>query len=54
MLEILKKHGIPASIAAAIVLAITIVPICYQWKYTKEQNARIAALEQKIEALQGK
>ena len=54
MMEILKKHGIPAGIAAAIVLAITFVPIMYQYKYTKEQNARIAALEEKIDALEAK
>ncbi len=45
MLELLKKHGISAGIAALIVLAITIVPIGYQWHFTKQQNARIAALE---------
>jgi hypothetical protein len=54
MLEILKKHGIPAAGASLIVLAITIVPIIYQYKYTVQQNARIAALEQKIAALEKK
>jgi hypothetical protein len=51
MLDLLKKHGIPAGIATLVVLALSIVPIGYQWKYTADQNARIAALEQKLEAL---
>lgn len=54
MMEILRKHGIPAGIASLIVLAITFVPIGYQWKYTKEQNARITALEAKLQALEAK
>ena len=54
MMEILKKHGIPAGIASLIVLAITFVPCYYQYKYTVEQNARITALEAKVASLQVK
>lgn len=54
MLELLKKHGIPAGLAALVVLAVTFVPIMYQYKYTKEQNARIAVLEQRLAALEKK
>lgn len=54
MMEILKKHGIPAGIASLIVLAITFVPCWYQYKYTVEQNARIAALEAKVASLEKK
>lgn len=54
MLEILKKAGLASGLASLIVLAITAVPIYYQYHYTKEQNARIAALEAKLEALQAK
>jgi hypothetical protein len=51
MLEILKKHGFSAGIASLVVLAITFVPIYYQYKYTREQNARIEALEAKVASL---
>lgn len=54
MLEILKKYGIPTATASVIVLAITFVPLYYQYKFTKQQNAKIAELEQKILALQTK
>jgi uncharacterized membrane protein YukC len=50
-MEILKKHGIPAGIATLLVLAITFVPVYYQYKYTREQNARITALEAKVASL---
>jgi hypothetical protein len=51
MMELLKKHGIPAGMATLIVLAITFVPCYYQYKYTKEQNARITALEAQVASL---
>jgi hypothetical protein len=54
MLEILKKAGIASGLAALIVLAITFVPIMYQYYYTKEQNAKIAVLEAKVKALEEK
>lgn len=54
MLEILKKAGVASGLAALIVLAITIVPIVYQYKYTKQQNERIAVLEEKVKALEEK
>lgn len=54
MLEILKKAGIAAGLAALIVLAVTFVPIMYQYHYTKEQNAKIAVLEAKVKALEEK
>jgi hypothetical protein len=53
-MEILKKHGFPAGIATLLVLAITFVPVYYQYKYTREQNARIEALEAKVASLQVK
>lgn len=46
MMEIMKKHGIPTAAATVIVLAITFVPMYFQWKTTAAQNARIAVLEQ--------
>lgn len=52
MLEILKKAGVAAGLASVIVLAITFVPIFYQYHFTKKQNDRIAVMEQKIEALE--
>lgn len=54
MMEILKKAGIASGIAALIVLAITFVPIMYQIKYTKQQNAKIAELEQRVQQLEAK
>lgn len=54
MMEILKKNGIPAGIATVLVLAITFVPVMYQVTFTKEQNARIAVLEQKVKDLEAK
>jgi len=54
MMEILKKAGIASSLATIMVLAITAVPIYYQYHFTKEQNARIAALEAKVAALEVK
>jgi hypothetical protein len=54
MMEILKKHGFPAGIATLLVLAITFVPVYYQYKYTREQNARIEVLEAKVASLQVK
>lgn len=54
MLELLKKHGIPAALATLIVLAITVVPVWYQYKHTVQQNARITLLEQKIVLLEKK
>lgn len=45
MLELLKKYGVPAGISAVITVAITIVPIGYQWHTTSQQNARITSLE---------
>lgn len=54
MLELLKKAGVASGLAALIVLAVTIVPIMYQVKFTKEQNARIAALEERVKALEEK
>jgi hypothetical protein len=51
MLDILKRAGVAAGLAAVIVLAITIVPIVYQIKSTNEQNARIDALEATITTL---
>lgn len=50
MLEILKKAGVASGIAAVIVLAITFVPIWYQFKTAEKQNERIEALERKLEA----
>ena len=52
MLEILKKIGLHATTAAVVVVLITGLPIYYQWHYTKEQNARIEALEAKVKALE--
>jgi len=54
MMEILKKAGLASGIATVLVLAITFVPVYYQYKFTKQQNARIEALEAKVEKLQGK
>jgi hypothetical protein len=54
MLEILKKAGVASGVATVIVLAITCVPIYFQYKYTVEQNARIEALEKKLEQLEQK
>lgn len=54
MMDILKKHGIPAGIATLFVLAITFVPVYHQYHFTKEQNARIAVLEEKVKALEAK
>lgn len=54
MMEILKKAGIASGLATLLVLAITAVPIYYQYHYTIEQNARIAVLEEKIKALEVK
>jgi hypothetical protein len=48
MMELFKKHGIPAGIATVLVLAITFVPIYYQYKTTVAQNIRITALETAI------
>lgn len=54
MMEILKKAGIASGLATLLVLAITAVPVYYQYHFTKEQNARIEALEAKVTALQVK
>lgn len=54
MFEILKKAGVAAGLATVIVLAITFVPIYYQYHFTKKQNERIQALEQRVEALAAK
>lgn len=54
MMEILKKAGLASGLATLIVLAITAVPIWYQIETTKDQNARISALEAKVEKLQVK
>jgi hypothetical protein len=54
MMEILRKHGFPAGIATLVVLAITFVPVYYQYKYTREQNARIEVLEAKVASLEKK
>lgn len=53
MLEILKRAGVASGVATIIVLAITCVPLWYQYKYTVAQNARILVLEQKVEMLEG-
>lgn len=45
MLEILKKAGVSATIATAIVLAITVVPMYQQYKFMAETKARLDALE---------
>lgn len=52
MLEILKKAGVAAGLASVIVLAITFVPIFYQYHFTKKQNERIAVMEQRIQVLE--
>jgi hypothetical protein len=54
MLELLKKAGIASGLVALIVLAVTVVPIVYQYKYTKEQNERITNLEKRLEAVESK
>lgn len=54
MIELLKKYGIPSAVATVIVLAVTFVPIVYQYNTTKEQNAKIAVLETKIKKLEEK
>lgn len=51
MLEILKKAGVASGLATLLVLAITAVPIYYQYHFTKEQNARIDALEKQVAEL---
>jgi hypothetical protein len=51
MMEILKKHGIPTASATLIVLAITFVPLYYQYKTTVSQNARILVLEAQVAAM---
>ena len=51
MLEILKKAGLASGIATLIVLLITAAPIWYQYKTTAAQNAVIAELEKKVDAL---
>lgn len=54
MLELLKKAGLASGVAAVIVLAVTFVPIMYQYKYTKQQNAKIAELEARVQQLEQK
>lgn len=51
MMDLLKKYGVPAGIATVITLAITLVPIYYQYSYTKQQNERITRLEAHMAAL---
>lgn len=51
MLELLKKAGFPAAIAAVVVVLLTALPIWYQVETTKNQNARISALEAQVKAL---
>ncbi len=51
MMELLRKHGIPVGIATVLTLAITFVPIYYQYKHTKQQNERIEHLEKQVEEL---
>jgi hypothetical protein len=53
MLELLKKIGFHATVASVVVILITAVPIFYQYHFTKQQNAKIAALEQAVLQLQG-
>lgn len=54
MLDLLKKAGLSAVLAAIIVLAITIIPIWYQIETTKHQNAKIEALEAAVKTLSTK
>jgi hypothetical protein len=54
MMELLKKAGLASGIAAVIVLAVTFVPIWYQFKTAKAQNLRIEALEAQVQQLQAK
>jgi hypothetical protein len=54
MLDFLKKHGVPAGLAALIVLIATIGPMYRQYKLDKEQDARIAALEARIRTNEAK
>lgn len=54
MLEILKKAGVATGIATFLVLAITFVPIYWQYRTTVDQDARISAIEQQLKALQSK
>jgi hypothetical protein len=52
MLEILKKAGVSATIATAIVLAITVVPMYQQYKFMAETQLRLKVLEKTLEEQQ--
>jgi hypothetical protein len=45
MLDLLKKYGVKAGLAAAIVVALTVIPLYFQYKTTVDFDARITALE---------
>jgi hypothetical protein len=51
MMEILKKNGIPAGIATLIVLAITFVPIYYQFTDIGKVKAELVTLQAEVAAL---
>ena len=54
MMEILKKYGAPTGVATLVVLAITFVPIYYQWQTAKAQNAKIEQLEKRVQNLEAR
>lgn len=52
MLEIFKRIGLASGVATVLVLLITAIPVYYQFKYTTQQNERIAVLEKKVADLE--
>lgn len=50
MLEILKKAGVATGVATFLVLAITFVPLYWQYQTSIELRARITALESQVAA----
>ena len=54
MMEILKKAGLATGISTVLVLAITFLPILYQFETTADLQAEIAALKLEVAALKVK
>jgi len=54
MMEILKKNGIPAGIATLLVLAITFVPIYYQFTDIGKVKAELVAIKAQLAGLEAK
>jgi hypothetical protein len=45
MLELLKKFGLPASVAALVALLVTVIPLVFKFdnRYAKEDASRVKA-----------